>query len=794
MPGLQAWQGLHITYLQMRILLIATISLFTSVAAMAQWENINQGFGGQVQDVALDPQRPGRMIFHSDMEGHYISTDYAQSWHFIGHELKHPFSMTSAFDPTDEKIIYTGTVAGLHISRDGGHTWEFAQDIGEISIDNIYVNPSNPSQVFAGQGLRVKPPEAIKKQGFPVRSKRVIYRSQDKGKSWESISYSEEEGLMQTFNFVIPQNDPQTVWLGASAGIYKSEDGGKSWELFPSPPEATFALGMDISPDGQRIYACYTTDAAQKEAHVFTSPTDKASWADVSDHGFNLGDKKIRWWRPQVDPRSTNGTDHVLLGTGQNGKREGLYEGTFKWKKDQLKDYGWERIFWYQDGWQYDVGWDDSSPGAFTFYYSPPSWPRQIWATGMQTWFMGDPEHPNWPKEGWYNRYSKPVDTFDIAKMGHDKIITYTHRGAACTFDFDIVAHQNYILQCQADNGYVESWDFGKSWTNDLRPYSPFLVSKSEAADIAPLQPHPIVVAHGMLGFGASGNKGGLFIKELKDYSPADDWKFIAGSPDTVAGIGPQTIFKVKVDPHNPNQVYLGQIDNGILQITDLQKYISTQDAKYIKHITQGTPIEGYSIYDLAVDHKNPNTIYATARWPESSLWRGTKGAKGKWDFELIVEQESSSMNHIRSWQDEGQHYMAYTHVPQKNENTQGDVVMLSTDGGKSWNTVMSPQKVFELRKNKWYGQADIEHLNSGGLAVYKNHLFVCYYNWSQPKVAYGYFHGVIQADGTVRWEDYTGNLEFPIVRRAHVYEKDDKPYLYLATQGTGAWRRKIEP
>ncbi len=776
-------------------LLIAILCLFAFVSlANAQWESINYGFGGQVQDVSLDPNRPGRMIFHSDMEGHYLSEDYASSWHFIGHELKHPFSMSSAFDYVDEKRIYTGTVVGLHITNDEGNTWDFVDDIGEVSIDNIYINPYNTNQIFVGPGWREESMKTIERAGVKTSGERVIYISNDRGNSWNAVQYEAKDGCLETFNFHIAKSDPSKVWLSANSGIYISEDGGQSWTLTASPENTSYCLGTGLSPDGKVLYGCFTVDKHKKNAMVFARATDGEDWIDVSKNGFNINNKKMRWWKPHVDPRSSNSLHKVLVGSGQNGVREGLYEGTFTWKKNELEDFTWERVFWYGDGWQYDVGWDDSAPGAFTSYYSPVSWPRQLWSTGIQTWFMGDPSTEGWPQKGWYNKYSTPVDTFNIKTENYPKIITYRHTGAACTFDFDVVAHENYVLQCQADNGFVESWDHGKSWTNDLRPLRPLVVSKSEAADISLLPSGPVVIAHGMHGYGAGGNAGGIFIKKLKTHTPKDKWEFIGGTKKKLAGLSYKTIFKVKVNPHDQNQVYLGQDQVGVLLINDLSTYIKTKSPDCVINITKGTPLEGESVFDIAADAIDPNVIYITVRWNKGGIWKGVKNNENLWSFTELMSAEGDQMNDIYSeqWQGQSRLYVTRSVASDDANKAKGDALLMSVDQGKHWKTILTPKDIFNLKDNKWYGSTNIKNLLSGGLTAYKNHIFINYYSWSRPKTGYGVFHGELLPNGEVKWEDFTEDLEFSIVRRSKVYENNDKTYLYLATQGIGAVRREL--
>src|SRR5207248_4070017 len=83
-----------------------------------------------------------------------------------------------AIDPINANVVYTGSVAGLAKTTDGGGTWRYLSDAWDSqSISAIAVHPSASNDVYVGTG----------RDGAHYESYQVgIYRSFDGGSSWSS--------------------------------------------------------------------------------------------------------------------------------------------------------------------------------------------------------------------------------------------------------------------------------------------------------------------------------------------------------------------------------------------------------------------------------------------------------------------------------------------------------------------------------------------------------------------------------------------------------------------------------
>lgn len=104
-------------------LCIALIFGFTFAAA--QWQSLNPGAGGQVQDIAAASSDKNILYLAADMEGVYRTSDNANSWVLINEGLVHNRIYSPSVDYKDSERIFAGTLYGLHYSLNGGKNWNF---------------------------------------------------------------------------------------------------------------------------------------------------------------------------------------------------------------------------------------------------------------------------------------------------------------------------------------------------------------------------------------------------------------------------------------------------------------------------------------------------------------------------------------------------------------------------------------------------------------------------------------------------------------------------------------------
>jgi photosystem II stability/assembly factor-like uncharacterized protein len=78
---------------------------------------------GELQHVAVDPQRPDTLYAVRSEPGVLRSQDGGRTWSVQRSGLDIPLAQT-IFAPRTSKWLFVGTPAGLYVSRDGAETWQ----------------------------------------------------------------------------------------------------------------------------------------------------------------------------------------------------------------------------------------------------------------------------------------------------------------------------------------------------------------------------------------------------------------------------------------------------------------------------------------------------------------------------------------------------------------------------------------------------------------------------------------------------------------------------------------------
>lgn len=126
--------------------------------------------------------------------------------------------------------IYLGTQEGLFISKDKGRFWHKAAGrLGKSPILAVACNLKDTGYIYAA-------------------SSDGVFKTQDGGNSWERIFVAqavtngdnaqeeneerdEEERFSEARHIAIDPNNLNCLYLGTSGGVYRSQDKGASWQL-----------------------------------------------------------------------------------------------------------------------------------------------------------------------------------------------------------------------------------------------------------------------------------------------------------------------------------------------------------------------------------------------------------------------------------------------------------------------------------------------------------------------------------------------------------------------------------
>ncbi len=790
--------------------LMDNVFVLTGQITQNKWENLNPGAGGQIQDINPDPNIPDRVYYNSDMEGSYVTDDGGNSWKYIGTDLSDSYMLTIAVEYGNSNRIYAGSRSGIDISDDAGTSWRKVLEISNEPIMCITINPKNNNQVIAGPGERWRWEKNQKYPNDKIVGIPGVWISNDRGMTWNYSPLQNEFSRREVFS--IDFSPRQEIYVGAFAGIFVSENGGIKWKKIINPPKTGACFGVCLSPDASRIYAIFQLMdkmdiGVQKNnlentnlknlgfpTGLFMTDTSNFKW--ISLNNPNKGYKKFwndespeMYWKPKMDQYSTKYFQKLLTASFSN--RTGLYEISVEYNEDgELKNYTWNNVLFYttESKVNFDIGWEKYWPRPLSWFYSPTSWKkREIWTTGDQTLFKVNTSIPNYENK-WENIYCKFISEIDETK-------TYSTRGANSTFVFDVAAYKNYVIQCNADNGIIESWDNGHSWALANGP-SGSKNPRSNSAIIMTGLTTPIVIAHTAEGFGGTSSNGILWGKKLSTFSPKDKWLQLAGGKNWKKVLLPNKLYVQMIqDNNNPRQLIIGTNDSGIFIIKDIEELFLA--------------VEKNSVFPEAIGickrSRPPKPMYINEKGgalfqdPDDpfSLWICSKNIVYKanrmdndWSFEKIREFSTDFTPYIYIWKnEEGKKIIAMT-VPGGN-GSQHCSVEISNDNGKSWTSIVSFEKdIKHLKKFSWF--TDDIKFDVTGLTAYKNNVFLSFSSRKYGAKSYGIFKGTC-LDELWTWTDFTDNLQYPFPVRAKIIKNENDVYIYVCTWGNGLWRRKIE-
>ena len=727
--------------------------------------------------------------------------------------------------------MFVGTLYGLDVSKDGGDNFTFADITRQWSIGAIAINPNDPDEVIAGVGWRDD-------YGF---FKRIYDKNQEgvsklyKGSVDNSDNWSWQEGDLDNSdaidrNIFTLQYDPRTtkqdvVYAGAADGVFISSNDGDNWTEVNKPSGMTRGRGCFVSPDGRVLYAVYLTNSLDNniyepaniqtpanykgprfsgeelKAQIFATLTDdiengNANWISVMK---NLSADS--YWYPEVDPRSTQNKHKIIVSFDQ--ARKGLFEREINWdyNNESFDDSKiWKQI--WSNGEETD-GWDIAIPNARFAHYTPNNagWDRAIWSTSNQTIYR-----KNFSSDDWENKYSKKF--FDGGITGNQ----YTTRGTASTFTFDVAISGSYVVQAQADNGLVESYDNANTWNRYRSKIAG--ITDAPAVDIATLDDTAetkVVVAvatRGCYGGICFGSSTSIFIKTIKAdiFEPDNDWIEVQGSGKVQYLSEPffaneGRYREVSVSPAKPNRVFFGVNNDGIYMIDNIGAAFNSSDVVadnilvklfgdserfWVRTIAPHPTNENIFYFTNGSDFENDDGVYRPKglyqAYFDGTIWqtflmragRGNNSEVAVWEYQ---DQSDNTKLRIFYWADQGGSY-------------RGD---LSPDNGANWDEVISPTTNAVANNDPYWETEvgdDFDYSSFGGIIGFQDTLIVSYYDHDM-QLHHGIYKGAIQPNGNVNWENWSGNnLYFGGATTMKLDGSGQNTKLYMATPGAGLLRR----
>ncbi|MDG2193695.1 MAG: T9SS type A sorting domain-containing protein [Polaribacter sp.] len=272
---------------------------------------------GRVNAIAVDPNNSNTYYIGAPAGGIWKSTDAGINWTPLSDYLPQIGVSGIAIHPANSDIIYIATgdddagdsyAVGVMKSTDGGTTWNTTGTISANSMNEIYIDPSNPETVTVATNagiykttdggtnwvqklsanvldIKMKPGDAT--TWYAVTSS-TFYKSTDSGETYATVNLPGLTGSTR-LTFDVTLADPNYIYIvsagGSSAfnGIYKSTDSGTSFtktsetsDIFNGSTQAWYDLALTVSSTDKDIVYVGVLD-------IFKSTNGGDSFAQLND-------------------------------------------------------------------------------------------------------------------------------------------------------------------------------------------------------------------------------------------------------------------------------------------------------------------------------------------------------------------------------------------------------------------------------------------------------------------------------------------------------------------------------
>ncbi len=262
----------------MALYAVTTTAIFRTTNGGDDWEALSRPATRSfwTSGIAVDPA-DSRVIYASltsqssaGDSGVYRSSDRGATWKRTN--LREPTTLVLLFDPRNPSRLFAVTTAGLHLTTNGGESWQLLwrkQALSRLAIDatdsnRLYMLSEGAVFVSADGGNTVTPvsPGAL---GGPVKSitasgpgvvlagsETGVHRSDDWGRGWGAANFGMRD--ISVRSLAISPTDPAVVFAAGSRGIYETSNGGETWsEPILRRPDAA-VVAIDPS-DRSTLYA-----------------------------------------------------------------------------------------------------------------------------------------------------------------------------------------------------------------------------------------------------------------------------------------------------------------------------------------------------------------------------------------------------------------------------------------------------------------------------------------------------------------------------------------------------------
>lgn len=262
-------------------------------------------------------------------KGVYKSTDAGKKWEFVG--LKNTGQIGAVeIHPDNPDVVYVAAIGqafgrnedrGIFKTTDGGASWDkILYHSDSIGFSDLEFAPDDPNTIYAGAWRGERKPWTI----ISGSSEGGIYKTIDGGINWVKLTNGLPTNLIGKIDFAVSPANPAVVYANIEAsddqgGLYRSNDRGASWEfvsdnsnltnrpfyytnIYANPKNENVvynnALRFLKSTDGGKSWRTMRTPHGDNH-DIWINPNDTSIWVQANDGGANVTLNNGKSWSSQ---------------------------------------------------------------------------------------------------------------------------------------------------------------------------------------------------------------------------------------------------------------------------------------------------------------------------------------------------------------------------------------------------------------------------------------------------------------------------------------------------------------
>ncbi len=254
-------------------------------------------------------------------DGVYKSEDGGKTWahkglaetRHVGQILIHPGSVDTVYVSGGGALWGSNEERGVFKTTDGGETWKKVLYVSpHTGVVDLAMDPRNPEWLYAAAFQRERRVWSFL-GGGPESG---IYRSTNGGETWMRLTNGLPKGDMGKIGLSVCRSRPDRVYAAVTAteherGLYRSDDRGASWERVsdnsaskvrcdPNDADRVYLLsdGDSVSEDGGKTFTRPYKDGTVHvdQQAMWINPADSKHIYIGNDGGFYMTDNGGETW------------------------------------------------------------------------------------------------------------------------------------------------------------------------------------------------------------------------------------------------------------------------------------------------------------------------------------------------------------------------------------------------------------------------------------------------------------------------------------------------------------------